>query len=157
MPRDRSSLTVAVLSGVLVLLGVVMIALGLPEQTLLQRRLLQLYSVPLSGALALGVVHLAGRLPGLDRATRAVLVVASAVTALGVALMAVGLLTGLDGLLPLAQAAMWLSLGFALLWLVGQLPRGTAGRRTFGLRPIDDEEDDGDEDGETRGDQQASD
>lgn len=141
MPRDRSTLTVSVLCGVLVLLAVVMIAVGLPEQTLLQQRLLQLYSVPLSGALALGVVHLAGRLPGLDRATRIVLAVAAAVTALGVAAMAVGLLIGLDALLPLAQAAMWLSLGFALLWLVGQLPRGTGGRRTFGLRPIEDDDD----------------
>lgn len=142
MPRDRSALTVAVLCGVLVLLAVVMIAVGLPEQTLLQQRLLQLYSVPVSGALALGVVHLAGRLPGLDRGSRIVLVASATVTALGVAVMAVGLLTGQDGLLPLAQAAMWLCLGFALLWLVGRLPRRTGSRRTFGLRPIDDEGDD---------------
>ena len=66
MLRDRSTLTVGVLSALLVVVAVAMIALGLPEQTLLQRRLLQLYSVPLSGALALGVVHLLGKLPSVD-------------------------------------------------------------------------------------------
>ena len=80
MPRDRSSLTLGVLVGLLVLVSVLMIAFGLPEQTLLQRRLLQLYSVPLSGALALGVMHVLGRLPQLTTATRVVLVVAAAVT-----------------------------------------------------------------------------
>ncbi len=139
MPQDRSLITVVVLSGVLVLAAVVMIAVGLPEQTLLQQRLLQLYSVPLSGALALGVVHVAGRLPSLTGTTRVVLVVAAVATTLGVAAMAVGLLTGLDALIPLGQAAMWLSLGSALLWLVSRLPRRSDGGRTFGLRPVDDE------------------
>ena len=37
MPRDRSSLTLGVLVGLLVLVSVLMIAFGLPEQTLLQR------------------------------------------------------------------------------------------------------------------------
>ena len=82
MPRDRSSLTLGVLVGLLVLVSVLMIAFGLPEQTLLQRRLLQLYSVPLSGALALGVMHVLGRLPQLTTATRVVLVVAAAGTGL---------------------------------------------------------------------------
>ena len=41
MPRDRSSLTLGVLVGLLVLVSVLMIAFGLPEQTLLQRRLLR--------------------------------------------------------------------------------------------------------------------
>ncbi|MFT3969358.1 MAG: hypothetical protein QM695_03535 [Micropruina sp.] len=141
MPRDRSLLTLTVLCGVLALTAVLMIALGLPEQTLLQQRLLQLYSVPLSGALALGVVHLAGTLPTLNRATRVVLAATAAACVLGVAGMAVGLLLGLDGLLPAAQSVMWLSLGFALVWLVAQLPRRTD-RRTFGLRPIDDQDGD---------------
>lgn len=141
MPQDRSLVTVVVLSGVLVLVAVVMIGFGLPEQTLLQRRLLQLYSVPLSGALALGVVHVAGRLPSLTGPTRVVLAVAAAASVLGVAAMAAGLLTGLDTLVPLGQAVMWLSLGSALLWLVSRLPRRSEGRRTFGLRPIDDETD----------------
>lgn len=140
MPRDRSLLTLTVLCGVLVLTAVLMIALGLPEQTLLQQRLLQLYSVPLSGALALAVVHLASRLPTLNRATRVVLAATAAACVLGVAGMAVGLLLGLDGLLPAAQSVMWLSLGFALIWLVAQLPR-RSDRRTFGLRPIDDPDD----------------
>lgn len=140
MPRDRSTLTVGVLCGVLVVAAVVMIALGLPEQTLLQQRLLQLYSVPLSGALALGVVHAASRLPSLTAATRVVLAVAAAASALGVAGMAAGVLLGLDVLLPAAQAIIWLSLGFALLWLVGQVPRRSE-RRTFGLRPVDDDPD----------------
>lgn len=141
MPRDRSTLTVAVLSSVLVLAAVLMIAIGLPERTLLQQRLLQLYSVPLSGALALGVVHLAGRLPRLERATRIVLGVTAAAGALGVAGMAVGLLAGPEALIPASQAIMWLSLGFALLWLVARLPRRAGRARTFGLRPIDDEGD----------------
>lgn len=141
MPRDRSSLTLGVLVGLLVLVSVLMIAFGLPEQTPLQRRLLQLYSVPLSGALALGVMHVLGRLPQLTTATRVVLVVAAAVTVAGVLAMAVGLFTGLDALLPLGQALMWLSLGFALLYLVGQLPRRGEGR-TFGLRPVDDDDED---------------
>lgn len=140
MPRDRSLLTLTVLCGVLVLTAVLMIALGLPEQTLLQQRLLQLYSVPLSGALALAVVHLASRLPSLNRATRVVLAATAAACVLGVAGMAVGVLLGLDGLLPAAQSVMWLSLGFALIWLVAQLPR-RSDRRTFGLRPIDDADD----------------
>lgn len=144
MPQDRSLVTVVVLSGVLVLVAVVMIAVGLPEQTLLQRRLLQLYSVPLSGALALGVVHVAGRLPSITGTTRVVLIVAAAASVLGVAAMAAGLLTGLDALIPLGQAVMWLGLGSALLWLVSQLPRRTEGRRTFGLRPIDDEDENAD-------------
>lgn len=142
VPRDRSTLTLAVLSGVLVLAAVLMIAIGLPEQTLLQRRLLQLYSVPLSGALALGVVHAAGRLPELDHRTRLVLVVAAVSSGLSVAGMAAGLLLGQDVLLPASQALIWLSLGFALLWLVARLPRRNH-RRTFGLRPIDDDEEPG--------------
>lgn len=139
MPRDRSTLTVAVLSAVLVLAAVLMIAAGLPERTLLQRRLLQLYSVPLSGALALGVVHLAGRLQHLDRRTRLVLGVAAGASLLGVAGMAAGLLLSQDALLPASQAISWLSLGFALLWVVAQLP-GRDDGRTFGLRPVDDED-----------------
>ena len=142
MPRDRSTLTVGVLAGLLVLAAVAMIAFGLPEQTLLQQRMLQLYSVPLSGALALGVVHLASRLQTVTGATRVVLAIAAAASLIGVALMAGGLLLGLEGLLPLGQAPMWLTLGAALLWVVAQLPRRREGR-TFGLRPIDDE---GDED-----------
>ena len=63
MAQDRSPFTAGILAGLLVVAAVLMIAFGLPEQTLLQRRLLQLYSVPLSGALALGVVHLLGKLP----------------------------------------------------------------------------------------------
>lgn len=141
MPRDRSTLTVGVLAGVLVLAAVLMIAFGLPEQTLLQQRLLQLYSVPLSGALALGVVHLAGKLPSLSGATRVVLGVTAAAALLGVVLMAAGILLGVLELLPLGQALMWLTLGFALLWLVAQLPRKEDGR-TFGLRPIDDDDED---------------
>lgn len=141
MPRDRSTLTVGVLAGVLVLAAVLMIAFGLPEQTLLQQRLLQLYSVPLSGALALGVVHLAGKLPSLSGATKVVLGVTAAAALLGVVLMAAGILLGVPELLPLGQALMWLTLGFALLWLVAQLPRKQDGR-TFGLRPIDDDDED---------------
>jgi len=140
VPRDRSNLTVAVLCGLLVLASVTMIALGLPEQTLLQIRLLQLYSVPLSGALALGVVHLTTQVPTVTPATRVVLVIAAVGTVLGVVLMMVGLVGGWDALLPLGQALTWLTLGFALLWLVAQLPR-RAGERTFGLQPIDEEVD----------------
>ena len=144
MARDRSALTVGVLCAVLVLVAVLMIALGLPEQTLLQQRLLQLYSVPLSGALALGVVHLASRLPAVNTATRLVLGATAAACLLGVAGMAACLLLGLDGLLPAAQALMWLTLGFALVWLVAQLPRSTD-RRTFGLRPIAEDDHDSDD------------
>lgn len=139
MPSDRSTLTVGALAGLLVLAAVLMIAFGLPEQTLLQQRLLQLYSVPLSGALALGVVHLAGRLPALSGGTKIVLGVTGVAALLGVALMAAGILLGVPELLPLGQALMWLTLGFALLWLVAQLPRRQDGR-TFGLRPIDDDD-----------------
>ncbi|MFT4218859.1 MAG: hypothetical protein QM619_17010 [Micropruina sp.] len=140
MSRDRSLLTLGVLCGLLVLAAVAMIAVGLPEQTLLQQRLLQLYSVPLSGALALAVVHLAGRLPELSRPTKVVLGVSVGACVVGVAGMAVGLVAGLDALLPAGQAITWLGLGFALIWLVAQLPRRTD-HRTFGLRPIDPEDD----------------
>lgn len=140
MPPDRSALTVAVLCGALVLAAVIMIAVGLPEQTVLQSRLLQLYSVPVSGALALGVVHLAARLPQIGRRTRAVLVGAGVAAAVGVALMTAGLLAGLDALLPLGQALSWLGLGFALLWVVGQRPKRDEDVRTFGLAPIAEDE-----------------
>lgn len=139
MTQDRSALTVGILAGLLVVAAVLMIALGLPEQTLLQRRLLQLYSVPLSGALALAVVHLLGRLPSVSRGTKVVLTLTAAASVLGVAAMAAGIVLGLDALLPLGQALIWLTLGFALLWVVSQLPRDNAGR-TFGLRPIDEDE-----------------
>ena len=148
MPRDRSTMTLGLLCALLVGVAVLMIAFGLPEQTLLQQRLLQLYSVPLSGALALGVRHLASKLPRLEPATQVVLGVAAAASQLGVAGMAVGLLTGLDGLIPASQAAIWLSLGFALLWLVARLPRRPESGRTFGLRPLDDDEDRAEPDGE---------
>ncbi|MFT3861783.1 hypothetical protein [Micropruina sp.] len=138
MPRDRSTLTVCVLAGLLVLVAVLMITLGLPEQTLLQHRLLQMYSVPLSGALGLGVAHLTTRLSPIDGATRIVLVVAVAATALGVGLMAAGVILDVDGLLPLGQALIWLALGFAVLWLVAKLPPRKGGR-SFDLRPVDDE------------------
>ncbi len=139
MAQDRSPLTAGILAGLLVVAAVLMIAFGLPEQTLLQRRLLQLYSVPLSGALALGVVHLLGKLPALSRGTNVVLAVAAASSVVGVAVMAAGIVLGLDALLPLGQSLIWLTLGFALLWVVGQLPRSSTGR-TFGLRPIDEDE-----------------
>ena len=77
MPLERSTLTVGVLAGLLVLAAVAMIAFGLPEQSLLQLRMLQLYSVPLSGALALGVVHLVSRLQTVAGATRIVLAIAA--------------------------------------------------------------------------------
>lgn len=141
-------MTLGLLCALLVGVAVLMIAFGLPEQTLLQQRLLQLYSVPLSGALALGVMHLASKLPRLEPATQVVLGVAAAASLLGVAGMAVGLLTGLDGLIPASQAAIWLSLGFALLWLVARLPRRPESGRTFGLRPLDDDEDRAEPDGE---------
>ena len=141
MPEQHSPVTVIVLASLLVLTSVLMIAFGLPEQTPLQQRLLQLYSIPASGALALGVVHLATRLPTIDRATRVVLVVSAAASAVGIVLIIAGLVLGLDALFPLAQALMWLSLGFALLWLVARQPRVETSGRTFGLRPIDDDED----------------
>jgi len=55
--------------------------------------------------------------------------------------MAFGLILGIEALLPLAQALMWLTLGFALLWLVARLPRKQSDSRTFGLRPIDEDDD----------------
>lgn len=139
-PADRflSDRAVGVLCGLLTVAGVAMIALGLPEQTLLQRRMLQLYSVPLSGALALGVVHLTAKLPAIDRATGRVLAIAGGATLLGVVLIGAGVLLGVDGLLPPGQALMWLSLGFALVWVVRGLPRRRG--RTFGLE--EDAEDD---------------
>ena len=140
MPRDRSTITVVCLAGLLVLLSVLMIAFGLPERNLLQHRLLQLYSVPLSGALALGVAYLVTKLPKIDQPTKLVLAAAAAASALGIGMMAVGLILGVEALLPLAQALMWLTLGFALIWLVAHLPRSEASGRTFGLRPIDDED-----------------
>jgi hypothetical protein len=132
--------TVAVLCGVLVLVSVTMIALGLPEQTLLQIRLLQLYSVPLSGALALGVVHLNMKLPTVTAATRVVLGIAAFGTALGLLLMLVGLIGSWDALLPLGQVLTWLTLGFALVWLAAHVPR-SADSRTFELQPVDEEAD----------------
>ena len=141
MPADRSSITVLTLSGVLVLVSVAMIAIGLPEQNLVQHRLLQRDSVPLSGALALGVAHLATKLPKVARATLVVLAAAAAASAVGVGLMAFGLILGIEALLPLAQALMWLTLGFALLWVVARLPRKQGDSRTFGLRPIDEDDD----------------
>ena len=140
MPPDRSNVTVAVLCGLLVLVSVTMIAFGLPEQTLLQIRLLQLYSVPLSGALALGVVHLTTKVPTVTSATRVVLGIAASGTALGLVLMLIGLIGGWEALLPLGQSLTWLTLGFALVWLVAQLPRPT-GERTFELQPVDEEAD----------------
>lgn len=142
MPRDRSSLLIGVVCGVLVLVAVVMIAVGLPEQTLLQTRLLQLYSVPLSAALTLGVVHLTSRLPSVNRVTRLVLLGCGLVALVGVGVMAAALVLGQPGLLPLGQSVTWLSLGAALLWVVGQFPRRADGQaRTFGLRPIDEDDD----------------
>lgn len=138
MPQDSSPRSVAVLVTLLVIVGVVMIAVGLPEQTLLQRRLLQLYSVPLSGALALSVLHLVGQVPPRP-ANRLVLVVVGIANLFGLLLLTAGILFELDGLLPLGQAVMWLSLGSALIWFWPQVPRRPVGR-TFGLRPIDDEE-----------------
>ncbi|QLQ16468.1 MAG: hypothetical protein HZY73_13300 [Micropruina sp.] len=53
---------VGVLCGLLVVVSVVMIVVGLPEASLFQRRLLELSGVPLAGATALLIVHLAQEL-----------------------------------------------------------------------------------------------
>lgn len=123
----------------LVIASVTMIILGLPEATLLQRRMLELSSVPLSGAVALAVVHLGQRCLPLRPATRLVLRLTGGLAAGGVLLMLASYLAAAPPLVHLGQAMLWSGLGFALVQVTLALPRPAG--RTFELEETGEVED----------------
>lgn len=133
MPR---SWIIAALALAAVAVGVGMVLLGLPEATPAQTVILELSSLPLSAALALGVWTLAGRLRPWSAATRGLLGAAAIAVAAGLVLIALAYATGPRTLVHLGQSVIWLALLAALLVVVARLPRARASR--FQLLEDDD-------------------
>lgn len=105
-----------VIAGFGTLLSVIMVLLGLPEQTATQEVLLELSALPLSVALAAGdliLLERAVRHPG-PRGRR-VLLGGSLLSAVGLVLVALAYLTGPRGLVQFGQLLIFLGLGAVLL------------------------------------------
>ncbi|MFZ1411396.1 MAG: hypothetical protein WAS07_08060 [Micropruina sp.] len=129
---------IAISAALLVTASVAMIVLGLPEATVLQRRMLELSSVPLSGAVALILVHLVLRCLPLRPFTRLALGLAGGVATIGVLLMLASYLTGNPPLVHAGQALLWSGLGLALVLVTAALPKRAGS--TFALEESDEVE-----------------
>jgi len=119
---------VAALAVAAVAVGVGMVLLGLPEATPTQTVLLELSSLPLSAALALGVWTVAGRLRPWSPVTRWALTAAGVAVATGLGLIATAYLAGPRTLVHLGQTVVWLSLLAAMLYVIARSPRRQASR-----------------------------
>lgn len=123
-PRSPA-VRVGVLCGLLVVVSVVMIVVGLPEASLFQRRLLELSGVPLAGATALLIVHLAQELHPLPRRTRTTFALAGVTVGLGIVVMLLAYLFGW-GTIHLGQTVVWVGLGIALIHVLLVRPKRPA-------------------------------
>jgi hypothetical protein len=122
-----------------VIVSIAMVVIGYPEANAIQTVLLELSSLPLSFAVAVGIVILGHRVERpLGRRTRAVLLTGLGLIALGVVLMIWAYLPGPRELVHLGQILVWLGLLAALLVTIRRLPR----RRFTSYHVIDDEADD---------------
>ncbi len=101
-----------------------MVLIGLPESNPVQSVLLELSSLPLSFAVAVGIVILQRRtVRPMGRRTRVVLLTGLALIALGLLLMIWAYLPGPRGLVHTGQLLIWLGLLAALLVVIRRLPR----------------------------------
>ena len=123
-PRSPA-VRVGALCGLLVVVSVVMIVVGLPEASLFQRRLLELSGVPLAGATALLIVHLAQELDPLPRRTRTTFALAGVTVGLGIVVMLLAYLFGW-GTIHLGQTVVWVGLGIALIHVLLVRPKRPA-------------------------------
>lgn len=109
-------IALGVIAGFGVLLSVILILIGLPEQTATQEVMLELSALPLSVALAAGdliLLERAVRHPG-PRGRR-LLLGGSLLAALGLVLVALAYLSGPRGLVQFGQFLIFLGLGAVLL------------------------------------------
>ncbi|MGV8907883.1 MAG: hypothetical protein ACOH1Y_02795 [Propionicimonas sp.] len=121
-----------------VIVSVAMVVIGYPEANAIQTVLLELSSLPLSFAVAVGIVMLGHRIQGsLGRRKRAVLLTGLGLIALGLMLMIWAYLPGPRDLVHLGQVLVWIGLLAALLVTIRRLPR----RRFTSYHVIDDEAD----------------
>lgn len=105
-----------VIAGLGVVLSVIMVAVGLPEQTATQQIMLELGSLPLSVALAAGnliLLERAVRHPG-PRGRR-VLGIGAGISVLGLAVLAVSFLSGFPAGVQFGQFLIFVGLGAVLL------------------------------------------
>ena len=122
-----------------VILGVAMVVIGYPEASTTQTVLLQLSSLPLSIAVAIGIVILDRLAVGpLGRRTRAVLLTGLGFIALGLVMMMWAYLPGPRELVHIGQSLVWIGLFAGLLVTIRRLPR----RRITSYRVVEREEDD---------------
>ena len=122
-----------------VIVSVAMVVIGYPEANAVQTVLLELSSLPLSFALAVGIVIIGQRVENpLGQRTRTVLITGLALIALGVLLMIWAYLPGPRDLVHAGQALIWLGLLAALLVTIRRLPR----RRLASYHVLEDDLDD---------------
>ena len=122
-----------------VIVSVAMVVIGYPEANAVQTVLLELSSLPLSFALAVGIVIIGQRVENpLGRRARRVLLTGLALIALGVVLMIWAYLPGPRDLVHAGQALIWLGLLAALLITIRRLPR----RRFTSYHVLEDNLDD---------------
>ncbi|MEE9964631.1 MAG: hypothetical protein K4304_06010 [Propionicimonas sp.] len=120
------------IAGLGVLTSIVMVVVGLPEQTASQQLMLELGSLPLSVALAAGnliLLERAVRRPGL-RGRRA-LIGGALVSAVGLAVVAVALMIGQGGVVQFGQLLIFLGLGLVLLVAIRLQPSAARQPVTF--------------------------
>ncbi|HSK32167.1 MAG TPA: hypothetical protein VK903_01660 [Propionicimonas sp.] len=107
-----------------VILGVAMVVIGYPEANGVQTVLLELSSLPLSFAVAIGIVILDHRaVRPLGRRTQAVLLTGLGFIALGLLTMMWAYLPGPRELVHIGQLLVWIGLFAGLLVTIRRLPR----------------------------------
>jgi hypothetical protein len=124
-----------------VILSVAMVVIGYPEANGIQTVLLELSSLPLSFAVAIGIVILDRRAERpLGRRTQVVLLTGLGFIALGLLMMMWAYLPGPRELVHIGQLLVWIGLFAGLLVTIRRLPR----RRFTSYHVVerDDEEED---------------
>ena len=123
-----------------VIVSVAMVVIGYPEANAVQTVLLELSSLPLSFAVAVGIVILGRRVDRpLGRRTRMVLLAGLGLIALGMIMMIWAYLPGPRELVHIGQLLVWVGLLAALLVTIRRLPRRRISRYHVVERDEDDE------------------
>ena len=122
-----------------VIVSVAMVVIGYPEANAVQSVLLELSSLPLSFAVAVGILILGRKVERpLGRRTQVVLFVGLGLIALGLLVMMWAYLPGPRELVHLGQLLVWLGLFANLLVTIRRLPR----HRFSDYHVVEREEDD---------------
>ena len=123
-----------------VIVSVAMVVIGYPEANAVQTVLLELSSLPLSFAVAVGIVILGRRVDRpLGRRTRMVLLAGLGFITLGMIMMIRAYLPGPRELVHIGQLLVWVGLLAALLVTIRRLPRRRISRYHVVERDEDDE------------------